>query len=420
MTDLKLRTSVAWLLADKAVRVISGVFVGAAVAKHLGPANYGLLAVAVATIAMFIAAANMGADHVNISEITKNNSDFSTYVVSIALARFAFSVVIALAAVAYALLLEGEEKTLILILVMCVPAAALSVFSSSLLARSKFSVVSSVSIAVLIASALVRLYGVGLNEKNIFFAWCAAVESIILPFLFFALLVKFGYLAKSKVNLACAKDYMRLCAPIAVSAVLVNVYLRLELLLVNYLAGQHLAGLWAAAMMFITPWNMVAASIMPVANSRLVHQKGDDSQGYEENVIRLIRVMFLLAVVLWVVNCAGVWLLVPVILGGAYEEIVVPVMIGSLNLIPLFAGCVQDVWLAHQRKTNVVLKKVIVGIPVSSLCLYFGTTHFGLMGTAVSMVMANLLTTIALNFVVDRKFLVLQIKAIFGRKVLSA
>ena len=60
-----------WLMLDKAVRAVLGVLVGAWVARHLGPSDYGNLAYVLAVVALFQAIANAGVDAIVVREIAR-------------------------------------------------------------------------------------------------------------------------------------------------------------------------------------------------------------------------------------------------------------------------------------------------------------------------------------------------------------
>ena len=56
----------AWLMADKVLRLLGGLVVGALVARHLGPDAYGLLNATLATVGLLLALAGMGLDLVTV------------------------------------------------------------------------------------------------------------------------------------------------------------------------------------------------------------------------------------------------------------------------------------------------------------------------------------------------------------------
>jgi Na+-driven multidrug efflux pump len=122
--------------------------------------------------------------------------------------------------------------------------------------------------------------------------------------------------------------------------------------------------------------------------------------------------MLLVSVFASLFNSLIALVVVPVLLGDEYREIHGVVWIASLTIIPLFLGAVQEVWIAHQKTTSIVLKKVIVGLPLSFVLLYVFIATWGLKGAAFGMVVSYFVTAVVLNYFFVRNFLVLQLRGI--------
>jgi O-antigen/teichoic acid export membrane protein len=213
-----------------------------------------------------------------------------------------------------------------------------------------------------------------------------------------------------------AKAYIKLCMPTAISAVLVALYLRLELFMVGALIDKSAAGLWAGVAMFVAPWGMVVGSILPIANKYLSNLEVD-SAGYNDKIVRLIQFMLLTAVSAVLFNFVAAFTIVPLLFGDEYTKIPKIVCIASVSIIPLCMGSVQEIWVAHQRSSFLVLKKVVLGLPLSVGLLYFLINNHGLEGAAIAMVISCFCTAILMNFFFDRAFLRLQLLAIgFNRE----
>ena len=61
-----------WLFADKILRMIVGLFVGAWVARYLGPEQYGLWNFSIAFTALFGAFASLGLDSIVVRELVNH------------------------------------------------------------------------------------------------------------------------------------------------------------------------------------------------------------------------------------------------------------------------------------------------------------------------------------------------------------
>jgi len=406
--------SISWLFFEKVLRAASGILITAMVARYLGPSHFGFLSVAIGTIAVFSASVSMGADHINVSELSKRQDlDALKFLSSAVLIRFLWSSFSLLCIFLYIEFTQEENVEVYFILATLIPLAAFSIFGNKLQSDGAFKQYSLLNIAIIFFAAISRIAGVHFSLALEFFALVAVFEGILASIFFAVWIFKnnkydFKYLYPSWENM---KSYFLLCLPTAASAVLVTLYLRLEIFMVKYQMGNASAGLWAAVVMFITPWGMVAASILPVANRYL--SKGDmEGVGYEKKLVLLIRFMMIVSFIFVLLTCVASAFLVPVLFGESYLKIIEAIWIASIVIIPLFMGSVQEIWIAQQQNTGVVIKKVLVGLPVSAVLLFWFIEAWGLYGAAVAMVMSYVLTAIILNYMFDKKFLKLQIHAV--------
>lgn len=405
--------SISWLLLEKLLRVASGVLVSTAVARHLGPEGYGVLAVAIGGIAVATAAANMGADHVNLAELAR--ADTPDFLASAFPVRLLWAALCAGAAGLMVLRSDASAGPLYLALAGSVLAAAPLVFTHQLYADSRFAVASAIGIASVLVGATVRLLGVSFDLGVEWFAWCLTIEAAALALGVTLAATWSGRWQPMRGSTQEALRYLKLCGPTLASAVLVAAYLRLELFFVGGFLGSEAAGTWAAAMMFILPWNMASAAILPVVNRRLTKLSPDDGSR-ERAMVQLLRAMLVLGLICMVVNIVAIHGVVSLLLGARYAASIEIATIGSVALLPLFLGAVQDVWLAQRRRTSVVLRKVLVGLPLSLGLLALGASQAGLVGVAIGMCLSYFLTAVLLNAWLDADFFGLQLTAIGARR----
>jgi PST family polysaccharide transporter len=62
----------AWLVAERFMRLVLGVFVGAWVARYLGPSQFGQLSYVLAFLAFFQAVAGLGIDSIIVRDLARN------------------------------------------------------------------------------------------------------------------------------------------------------------------------------------------------------------------------------------------------------------------------------------------------------------------------------------------------------------
>lgn len=408
------RKAISWLILEKILRVLNGILITAAVARHLGPTDYGSLSVALGTVAIFVACASMGAEHINTAELSKrNDEDSSLFFVSALITRFTWACTCLILFIFFIHFSHMKNTDIYLLVSGLIPLSSLSIYSNKLQSDGKFSSYAILNCVTLMFGAVSRLIGIHLKMPMNFFAIMSVIDSFLLTLSYLSLskdIFKQTRISLEDLFIEC-KKYFKLCFPTAVSAFLVVIYLRLELFLIQDLLGDHYAGLWAAAMMFITPWDMVSNSILPVANRHL-SKINSDNTNYNKKILKLIRIMLLISAAAVTINSVTAYVLIPILLGSKFNEIrdIIPIL--SVAIIPLFMGSVQEIWIAQQKTTKLVLKKVILGLPISLLLFIYFIGKFGLNGAAIGLVISYFTTAIFMNGIYDKNFLKLQIASL--------
>jgi O-antigen/teichoic acid export membrane protein len=405
-----MKGAISWLLLDKVLRVVSGVLVSTAVARYLGPADYGTLAVAIGMVGIASAAANMGADHINLAELSRRPG--AEFLASAFAARLLWATLCTLLVTALAFVWAPDQLVLYAVLSGMVLVTAPSVFTHQLYAHDGFRTATLFGMVAIVLAVCARLAGVAWHMNLVWFAGCAVLEMAVLVVAAGVWAWRRDLWQPRAASMPAGWRYLRLCLPTIASAVLVAAYFRAELLVVNAVMGELAAGTWSAALMFILPWNMASAAILPVVNRRLGQAGSHDAVAQRHLMVRLVRAMLLLAVGCVLVNVLAIQFAVPLLLGPRFAASAPVAMICSLALVPLFLGAVQDVWLAQQRRNSVVLRKVLIGLPLSVGLLWVGISQAGLIGAAIGMVASHWATAIVLNAWLDRDFLKIQMAAV--------
>ena len=64
----------SWLLGEKMLRLIAGLFIGVWVSRYLGPARFGLFSYVQSFVALFAVIATLGLDSIIVRELVKDES----------------------------------------------------------------------------------------------------------------------------------------------------------------------------------------------------------------------------------------------------------------------------------------------------------------------------------------------------------
>ncbi len=313
----------AWLFAEQALRAVVGAVVGAIVARHLGPADFGTLAVVFAYLALFASAAGLGLPSVVVRDLVREPSDRPAILGgALELRLIATVLVTALGLGAVAVIEGGSGRMVALVAVAC--GALLFqcaevvdfLFQAELRGRDG-------SIArgtgFLLASAA-RLSFVLLGAPLILFAAAPVIESAAAALLLAALL-----LSRSDDRFAWRRDPPRMrrmlrdAAPVAVSGFMVIGIMQFDRLILDRLADAHAVGVYSAASLLSAAWYaapvIVGASVAPALTA--LHR--DQPREYERKLAEVFGAVSGMALAVGLLGTVLAGPLVHLFFGGTFD-----------------------------------------------------------------------------------------------------
>lgn len=239
-----------YLLADRGLRLGVGVFLGGLIARHLGVEAYGWLSYAGAFMAAGAAVAQLGLDSILVREMARHPEQSAEMMGAALLLRAMIGALCTLAVLAAALLIDDGrpvERTLVRILALgCfVPAVGLPMLWFQARTESWRGVV-----AAFLAFVLVTGWRVWLLIENApvaAFAWTSLVEGFVGGAFVGAWMFvcggrfRFGSLGK------CSGVLLRESWPLLVGGLAALLYMRMDQVMLNWLAGARAVGIYAAA-----------------------------------------------------------------------------------------------------------------------------------------------------------------------------
>lgn len=260
-----------WLAVDRTARMLVSVVVGLWVARYLGPADFGRLNFALASVALLVPLAELGLESVLRREFIRCPEQASELAATAMLVR-AVGGIIALIVVGLLVVLSlgsmaSAERGLVVVLALTLFQPAFMVPDAWL--QSRLQARTSVKATwVALAAGTIARAGAVLGEADLgTFAWIVVAEQTVSALTVGAAARTAGFSVTKPVFLIVGR-LLKECWPLALSSVFVVVYMRIDVLMLRALAGEYEAGQYAAAVRlselpYVLPL-IAAASIQPV------------------------------------------------------------------------------------------------------------------------------------------------------------
>ncbi len=384
--------NLGWLVADKVTRLFVALFVGAWVARYLGPERYGVLAYGLTFVSMFQAVSLLGLDNLVVRDIAAAPEQAHRFLgTSLRLRLISASVAYVTLGTAVAVLYHGEPATAAVILL---PGLSIFFQTSDVIdlwfqsqLQSKRTVVAKM-LSYLITAAL-KVLLISLGAGLIAFAAANAVETGLAAI---ALVVSYRLFRTSErwqTDARTARELLRQSWPLLLSSLPVLLYMRVSVFFLRESAGNaqvgiYMVGATLSEMWYFLPLTM-ASSIAPIISRK----RAEGGDAYKKVLSRVSAGMWAFSLFVALFNVLAAKFVVGTLYGHQYAASANILAIHSLTFIPVCLGVIQSIWLINEGRSKLALYQAVAGAVVA-LCLnLLLTPRFGAYGAAVATVVSQ-------------------------------
>lgn len=374
-----------WLIFDRIVRLAVGVFVGAWLARYLGPGRYGELIYAISFVAVFQTIAALGLDGIVVRDLARRSTDCGRLLGSVALLRFIaglVSVIIAVTAVAVMKDGESEVSTLVVIISACLPfqsADAIDLWFQSE-GQNRRSVAARLT-SYLVVNALKALL-IGTGAPLIAFAWITLLEFVLASVVLALIYRNHPTPTPWRPTTVHVARALKESWPYLISALAIYCYLRLDLLIIGHLLDETSVGIYAAASTLANLWHFVPAAMGTALGPQLARRSNEAPGEYN----RMLRQISLVGGFSSMV-CSGALALlahplVALLYGQAYAPAASLLAIKAFCNVPVFFGVFQTILIVNRGNGHLMLVRTLVAAVCAIALNLLLIPRSGLIGAA--------------------------------------
>jgi len=409
----------AWLFADKLVRMVLGIVVGAWMARYLGPELFGNLAYAIALVAIFQAIGKLGLDTIVVRDLARTEAGAAEVLgttlrlrVVAGLALWALSVLAAYA------LSSGQDGTVLLVAIVGCGTLFQAADTVDLWFQSRHENRRTVvprMLAHLLAHCL-RVSAILLGASIEVFAALVAIEvaagAVFLGLSYRASATAMPWTWSAKRATALLAEAW----PLLLSGIAVMIYFRIDQVALAHFRSPAELGVYSAALTLAEAWNfiptIVAISVAP-ALSRLRVTDPALYQRRFEQIIRFVGIGTLCAAA--ATALASPWL-VDLFFGEPYAQSAEVLRIAVFSLPFLSLGVITSLWLANEGMTRVALGRTAFGACIKIAATVMLVPSYGAIGAAIGTVITQFCAALLFHAFLrpTRRLFVVQCRSLIG------
>lgn len=411
-----------WLMAEKVLRMILGILVGAWVARFLGPEQFGELAYVLAFVAFSQAFSLLGLEGLTVRDIAKDRARAGAVLGTVFRLRLAAACVGWLLACGLIwALLPGDTTTLLLAAIVAAgmlfqTADVIDLWFQSQV-QSRRTVLAKVAAFLLSSAAKVALILTGAP------LWAFAAVQVLDTSLAALFLVRAYHRFPAhdawKWNSALAANLLRQSWPFMLSGLAVITYMRIDQIMLRALASEHEVGIYSAALPFSQAFHFIPMTICSSLLPILSRTHADNRELFFARLQVLFTAFAWSAIALVIVLALASSWVVAILLGPAYEQTARVLSLHAVTNIFIFLGVAQGQWILNERRSQVSLIRTVVGAMANILANLILIPRHGAMGAALAAIIAQAMAAVFSNLILAPQIFRMQMRAFFPIRLVT-
>lgn len=384
--------SAGWLLADRLLRLAGGLLVGLWVARYLGPADFGRYNFALALSLIVASVASLGLDSILVRELVREPAREPELLGTALLMRLAGGLIAQLAAVAAAAALRPGDG---LAVALTAVVALGGVLQASTVVDLWFQARVAARDAVLarnlafLAAALLRVGLILAGAPLIAFAAAYSAEALL-----GALAVTAAYGRRGgrplgwRPSLARARRLLADSWPLILGGILVNMYLRIDQVMIGQLRGDAELGVYSGAVRLAEIYPLVPGAIIAATLPAIVAAREGDPALYAGRLRRLYALVVAIGYTCALALTLAARPLVELLLGPGYADAVPQLAVLAWAGVFVGLGLARSSFLTSENYTRLHLATVAAGCAANVGLNWLLIPPLGGLGAAVASLVA--------------------------------
>lgn len=377
-----------WLLADRLMRAVGGLFVGIWIARYLGPGDFGLLNFALSFVVLFAAVGKLSIEPLIIRELTQYPDREKVILGSIFRLKLWASVA-AMVLVFPAAWLAQPDNPMFLILVITFAAGIIFTVLDPIdifyQAKVQSRPIIQARAGAFLAFIVVRIGLVLGGFSVVWFALAGTLEAALAAgLIFFVYHRKEGGFREWVWQKSTANFLLKNGWPLIASSLLAIIHARLDQVMIGQLLGEVQVGHYSAAVRISETWLLIPFMAVQTLLPYFVLLREQSSARYQQRLMQLYSVMFWLGAVAGVMTIffgrEAIGFLFGVNYLDAYGSLVFLIWTGIF--IAQAAAC--GIWMISENLQMLRLFSNLTAVPINIILNLLWIPEYGITGAAAA------------------------------------
>ena len=398
---MKYFKNTSWLLGEKILRMIVGLFVGIWVARYLGPEQFGLFSYAQAFVGLFTAIAGLGLDSIIVRELVKDPTK-QAVLLGTAFYLKLIGASLVLLALAGAVTLSHQDSLttwLIFIIASATVFQSFNIIDFFFQAKVLSKYVVYVNIISLLISSFVKIGLILTNASLIAFAWVILFDSVILMLGFVYYFQRHAKLNIKKLNFskATAINLLKDSWPLILSGLVISIYMKVDQIMIKEMLDAEAVGQYVAAVRLSEAWYFIPMVIASSLFPAIINAKKVSEEFYYAQLQKLYDLMVWIAIAIALpMTFLSDWV-IDLLYGVQYDQSGAILMIHIWAGVFVFLGVASSRWFIVENLQKYSLYRTLAGALINVMLNYILIPIYGIYGAAYATLASQVVASYLFN-----------------------
>lgn len=417
-----------WLMMARVGTLVVKMLTGIAVANYLGRSGNGILAYPMAIITFFLAASALGLDAYITREILRRPQDKNTLLGSaFGMRLFAGIAALPLIYSTYFLIQKFVENKpeasfdyIIIVSFVCI-FQSITIIDSYFQSQVQGKKIMIVQVLANLLSASLKLILIFTGAPLSAFIWALLADSIFIAICYTTMYQRSGEsIFHWKYDSKVAKNLLKHAWPLAFSAILVTLYMKIDLVMIDAFMDSSALGVYSTAVSLSESWYFIPVATVSALFPAIMNARKQDQERYQKRLQNLYDLMSFLSVGIAIVMTFAAPLLYNILYKPEY---VYGASILSIHIwagIFVFLGSASGQYLIAEGYMKISLLRTAFGAIINIILNLWWIPIYGIQGAAYASLIAYVCATFFILFIPKtRQQGIMMLKSIFQINLLQ-
>lgn len=376
--------NIGWSLAGKVFSLVISFFIGALVARYLGPQRYGVLNYALSFVTLFVFLSSFGIDNVLIRELIKYK-DQETSILNMAFTlKLLGGGLIIVTATLFSIFFENDSYTTTLIFIYSLHLIFISLnitdayFQS--IVKLKYSFIAQFTSTILVS--ILKLYFVFLGFGTGWFILALVFEAMISSIIMLNFFFRNGNSLKISLNTTLAKKLLADSWPFILTSAFYLIYTKIDQVMIGKMIDTTSLGIYSAGVKIAELWCFIPSIICGVMFPAIMNSRLINKSLYSQRLKRIFFLVIGLSLFFAFFQLILAKYFILFIFGQAYLDSTIILKIYTWAGVVVSAIIVLQQYLIIENKTKLIMVSSLVGAIMNVVLNLIFIPRFGIVGSA--------------------------------------